>query len=131
MNDNIKKMADLLRSGNTMLNMACPVCNQPIFRNKDGHIFCPTCNRQVLIVNGNHDAVLKTKKEEINHGKEKLKVTITRHFEILKSLEEVIFEKIDVILGKLRNETHLQMIEVYTKVLLNCLEILNKIPAPN
>ena len=46
-------------------------------------------------------------------------------------LEEAIFEKIDVILGKLRNETHLQMIEVYTKVLLNCLEILNRIPALN
>ena len=43
-------MADLLRSGNTMLNMACPVCNNPLFRNKEGNTFCPTCNRNVVII---------------------------------------------------------------------------------
>ena len=44
-----KKMAELLRSGHTMLNLACPVCNNPLFRNKDNEILCPICNKRVLV----------------------------------------------------------------------------------
>ncbi|MEJ2295973.1 MAG: Sjogren's syndrome/scleroderma autoantigen 1 family protein [Candidatus Lokiarchaeota archaeon] len=44
-------MANLLKSGFTMINLACPVCSNPIFRDKNGNIFCPICNRKVVIVN--------------------------------------------------------------------------------
>jgi UPF0148 protein len=49
-NENVRKMAELLRSGNTMLNRSCPVCNTPIFRNQEGDLFCPSCDREVKIV---------------------------------------------------------------------------------
>ncbi|MFX0038413.1 MAG: Sjogren's syndrome/scleroderma autoantigen 1 family protein [Promethearchaeota archaeon] len=127
MDENIKKMADLLRSGSTMLNKACPVCNNPIFRNKDGNTFCPTCNRKVLIVK---DEVYKENK--IEEGKkihnEQEKILNNRNTELFDSLQDIILEKIDITTKKLKNETHPQIIERYTIILLNCLKILKKIP---
>ncbi|MFX0007203.1 MAG: Sjogren's syndrome/scleroderma autoantigen 1 family protein [Promethearchaeota archaeon] len=119
-------MADLLRSGNTMLNMACPVCNNPIFRNKVGDTFCPTCNRNVLIVKDSS----VTEKEHYQRGKYQEgqgKDLHNRKIDIFSSLEEVILEKIEIVIKKLRNETQLHNIEDFTKILSNCLDILNKL----
>ncbi|MFW9972120.1 MAG: Sjogren's syndrome/scleroderma autoantigen 1 family protein [Candidatus Odinarchaeota archaeon] len=120
-------MADLLRSGNTMLNTACPVCNNPIFRNRDGDTFCPTCNRTIKIVKDNAYTNKSTKSREFYH-KEQEDSSYKRKIELLKTLEEVLFEKIEAITNKLRNETNLQDIEIYTKILINCFEILTKTP---
>ncbi len=46
-----KKMADLLRSGHTMLNLACPVCNNPLFRNKDKEIWFNTPSNKKKMMN--------------------------------------------------------------------------------
>jgi len=123
-NENIKKMADLLRSGSTMLNMACPICNNPTFRNKNGIIFCPTCNRKVLIANSQNHSNERT---EILHNKEPGTNNQNKQIEILSLLQDVLFEKLEMITDKLKNETHLQLIETYTKMLLNLLDLLNKI----
>ena len=127
MDENVKKMADLLRSGSTMLNTACPVCNNPIFRNKDGNTFCPTCNRKVLIIK---DDVYKGNKIEDDYRihKKQEKTLQNRNVELFYSLQDIILEKIEAITKKLKNETHSQMIERYTRILLNCLKLLNKIP---
>ena len=124
-NENIKKMADLLRSGSTMLKIACPVCNNPIFRNKDGNTFCPTCNRKVLIVNdkNHHNNRIK-----ISNNKEQEITNQNRQIEILNLLNNVLFEKIEMITNKLKNETQLQLIETYIKILINCIDIVIKIP---
>ncbi|MFW9819732.1 MAG: Sjogren's syndrome/scleroderma autoantigen 1 family protein [Candidatus Thorarchaeota archaeon] len=119
-------MADLLRSGNTMLNMACPVCNNPIFRNKGGDTFCPTCNRNVLIAKDN------SFKENIHeqrgtYQKQQTKDLLQRKLDIFSSIEEAILNKIEIVIKKLRDETQLQTIENFTKILLNCLDILNKL----
>jgi uncharacterized Zn finger protein (UPF0148 family) len=119
-------MADLLRSGNTMLNMACPVCNNPIFRNRDGNTFCPTCNRNVLIVKDETYEGSTIKKSEPYH-KEQMNILHSKKTELLNSLQEIMLEKIEIITKKLENETNSQVIETYTEILLNCLEILNKI----
>ena len=119
-------MADLLRSGNTMLNIACPECNNPIFRNKDGNTFCPTCNRNVLIVNNSSLQDNITKNSEVYY-KEQENKRHDRQIDLLNSLQETLFEKIEGITKKLKKETHLQLIESYIKILLNTLEILNKI----
>jgi uncharacterized Zn finger protein (UPF0148 family) len=42
MSDQIKKMADLLRSGATMLKDVCPVCNSPLFRVENKTV-CAKC----------------------------------------------------------------------------------------
>lgn len=42
-------MADLLKSGATMLQEQCPECNSPLFR-INGEIWCPRDNKRVMIV---------------------------------------------------------------------------------
>jgi uncharacterized Zn finger protein (UPF0148 family) len=46
---NIKKMAGLLRSGATMLDLTCTRCENILFKLKDESIFCPSCEQEVII----------------------------------------------------------------------------------
>jgi UPF0148 protein len=45
----VKKMAELLKSGAAMLSETCPECGTPLFR-KGSDTFCPKCNKSVVIV---------------------------------------------------------------------------------
>ena len=47
-------MADLLKSGATMLQQTCPQCGTPLFR-KGRETFCPKCNRPVVIIKSTED----------------------------------------------------------------------------
>jgi len=46
----IKRMADLLRQGATLTELACPVCSYPLFRLKDGTLWCAKDEKKVIIV---------------------------------------------------------------------------------
>ncbi len=117
--DDNKKMADLLRSGYTMLNLACPVCNNPLFRNKNKEIFCPICNKKVLIKKNENLPVHSIKiKKDVN----KDKVNIN-----LYSLKEIIEEKINWIAQKLKNENQVNLIERHLKILIQLYDLLEKI----
>jgi UPF0148 protein len=48
--DHIKRMADLLRQGATLTDLACPVCFSPLFRIKDGTLWCGKDEKKVIIV---------------------------------------------------------------------------------
>jgi len=48
MNDHVKRMADLLRSGATMLQETCPNCNSPLFK-FEGKVFCANCESPLPI----------------------------------------------------------------------------------
>jgi len=45
----VKRMAELLKSGAAMLPETCPQCGTPLFR-KGSETFCPTCNKPVVII---------------------------------------------------------------------------------
>jgi UPF0148 protein len=45
----VKKMAELLKSGAAMLPETCPECGTPLFR-KGSETFCPKCNKPVVII---------------------------------------------------------------------------------
>ena len=45
----VKRMAELLKSGAAMLPETCPECGTPLFR-KGNETFCPNCNKPVVIV---------------------------------------------------------------------------------
>lgn len=45
----VKKMAELLKSGAAMLSETCPECGTPLFR-KGNDTFCPKCNKPVVII---------------------------------------------------------------------------------
>ncbi len=81
----VKRMADLLRSGATMLQETCPVCATPLFRlGKD--TFCPKCNRPVAIV--------KSAEEEVRLASQ----------QVLDDLDQAILEKIAELNATIKNE---------------------------
>jgi UPF0148 protein len=47
MSEDVKRMADLLKSGATMLSDICPVCGTPLFKVR-GEVFCAKCNKPVV-----------------------------------------------------------------------------------
>jgi len=128
MNEDIKKMANLLRTGHTMLNQACPLCNNPIFRNSDGLTFCPVCNREVIIYentiqkndNNTGQRVDQNNIEVKNENNSKNKM-------IIKESIEIINQKINFLNQKLKSEIQIDLIDKYSRILLRLYKILNKI----
>ena len=123
-------MADLLISGNTMLNMACPVCNNPVFRNKDGITFCPVCDKKILVVkNIPEQNSGRELKENIVTNENQEEKNYSQYKETLDMLKNVLFEKISWITKELKSTTQIHLIEIYSKILLNFFQILTKLPA--
>lgn len=54
MSDEIERMADLLKSGATMLSDTCPQCQSPLFKVKN-ELLCVKCNRPVVVVKATED----------------------------------------------------------------------------
>ena len=112
-------MADLLKSGHKMLSLSCPICNNPIFQKKSGTTFCAICNREVLLVD----------KESIKNDVD-IKPTVNNPLEITSlnsEIKSVLIEKINWIAHKLENETQLHNINEYLELILNILNILEKL----
>ncbi|MHA2398907.1 MAG: Sjogren's syndrome/scleroderma autoantigen 1 family protein [Promethearchaeota archaeon] len=116
-------MADLLRSGHTMLNIACSVCNNPIFRNKEGLKFCPTCNREVHIID--EKTTQNYKQNELYNQRNQLNKN-ELGIKNIDSIKKVIINKMLWITEKLNQETEISLLEKYTQILLNLFDILNK-----
>jgi len=123
-NEDISKMADLLRMGYTMLNIACPVCNNPIFRSKVGEKFCPSCNRNVVVMT-NNSVQNYVKSEDIPKHSENMKDISEKN--ILKSIKLVIDKKMQLILAKLENETEVELIKKYSDVLSDLFDLFKKL----
>ena len=122
MKDDAKIMADLLRSGHTMLNKSCPLCNNPIFRNKDDEIFCPICKRKVLFVEKNSEFV-DDPKEKLMDRKHITKNSVGDFSEI----KLIIIEKIKWASQKLNSENQIEMVERYTKLVKDLCEIIKSV----
>lgn len=54
MGADVKRMAELLKSGAAMLSETCPECGTPLFK-LGNDVICPKCNRTVLIIKGSED----------------------------------------------------------------------------
>ena len=129
MNEDIKKMANLLRTGHTMLNQACPICNNPIFRNSDGLTFCPVCNREVIMYE-NASQKGSIKKEQDTKHENNLKIEEERDTQkniLLEESIEIIIQKINFMNQKLKSEMQIDLIEKYSRLLLRLYKLLNKI----
>jgi len=112
-------MADLLKSGHKMLSLSCPICNNPIFQNKSGSTFCAICNREILLVD-----------KDSNKSDGYIKPTVNNPLEITNldgEVKSVLIEKINWIAHRLEKETQLNTINEYLELLLNLLNILEKL----
>ncbi len=112
-------MADLLKSGHKMLSLSCPICNNPIFQNKSGTTFCAICKREVLLVD-----------KDSNKNDIESKPTVNNILEIKNldsEINSVLIEKINWIAHRLENETQLNIINDYLELILNLLNIIEKL----
>jgi len=116
--EDAKKMADPLRMGHKMLNLSCPICNNPIFQNKDGISFCGICNREVIMADSVSDKNIDKKETILNKN--------TKQVNIPSVLITVLTDKLNWITQKLEKENHLDIIEKYLKILFDLLNLLEK-----
>ncbi len=108
MGEEVKHMADLLRSGAVMLQVACPVCATPLFRHgKD--TFCAKCNRPVMI--------LKSAEEEVRFAGQ----------QVLDGLEQVLLEKIAEFDVAIKNERDLALLREFGEAIKTYLSALEQI----
>ncbi|MFW9981210.1 MAG: Sjogren's syndrome/scleroderma autoantigen 1 family protein [Candidatus Thorarchaeota archaeon] len=92
----VRKMAELLRQGATMLADACPQCGSPLFKIKDD-VYCAKCDRRIVYAQSDEEVEAHAVKTLLPELRETL---ITK----LKSLREVIDTETDTeALTKLAN----------------------------
>jgi len=104
-----KNMGKFLREGAALLNIACPQCNTPLLRLRDGTMYCAKCNQQVV--------EQKTAKSSTSHeGGNVLNVLATRTLSILESLIQSLPER-----------PHPEEIRVFAKAARDLVEILQGI----
>jgi UPF0148 protein len=104
----VKRMADLLRSGATMLQETCPVCATPLFRlGKD--TFCPKCNRPVAIV--------KSVEEEVKLASQ----------QVLDNLDQTVLEKIAELNAAIKNEHGLTPLRELGEAVKTYLSVLDQV----
>ncbi|TFG01219.1 MAG: hypothetical protein EU540_04235 [Promethearchaeota archaeon] len=121
-------MAELLRSGHTMLNLACPICNNPLFRNKDNEILCPICNKRVVVKKNENNQQISDTSSEQRIIKDQKIIKTKRNSDLnFISLKKIIGEKIDYISQKLKDETQIDLIERYIKILSKTFDLFNKL----
>lgn len=116
--EDAKKMADLLRTGHKMLNLSCPICNNPIFQNKDGISFCVICNREVIMADSVSDKNIEEKETILNKNNKQVNIPSV--------LITVLTDKLNWITQKLEKENQLDIIEKYLKILFDLLNLLEK-----
>jgi len=104
----VKKMADLLKSGASMLQETCPQCGTPLFR-RGTETFCAKCNRPVVIIrNAEDESRLATE-------------------QILEGTEQTVLAKIQQINAVLKSETDPARLLNYGRALKAWLEAIENI----
>lgn len=105
----IKRMADLLRQGSTLTELACPACASPLFKLKSGDLWCARCEKKVIVV---------------KEGEEPAKITSSM---VLETLEATLLAKVQEIQNKIQHEENVEELQKLSTVLSELLENLEKI----
>jgi UPF0148 protein len=107
--DYIKRMADLLRQGATLTDLACPVCSSPLFRLSDGTLWCGKDQKKVVIVKEGEEPP----KTEANNA--------------MNTLEATLMAKVQDIQGKIQQNDNVEELQKLTATLSELLNSLEKI----
>lgn len=104
----VKKMAELLKSGATMLSETCPECGTPLFR-RGKETFCAKCNKPVVII--------QSAEQETRFMAD----------QVLEDSETILFSKIRELNMAMRNETDPEKLVIYGNALASWLSALEKL----
>jgi len=102
-------MADLLRQGSTLTDLSCPACASPLFKLKDGMLWCAKCEKKVLVV---------------KEGEEPTKIT---SFMALENLEATLLTKVQEIQNRIQGTQNIEELQKLSTVLSELLENLEKV----
>jgi UPF0148 protein len=105
----IKRMAELLRQGATLTDLACPVCASPLFRLKDGTLWCGKDEKKVILV---------------KEGEEPPKAASNGAME---TLEATLLSKAQNLQGKIQQTENVEELQKLTAALSQLLDSLEKI----
>ena len=106
--NSIKRMADLLRQGATLTDLSCPACSSPLFRLKDGTLWCGRCEKKVVVV---------------KEGKEQERETSTAY----DKLEATLLAKVQGIQVKIEETEDVEKLQQLSSTLSELLSNLEKI----
>ena len=106
----IKRMANLLMQGDTLTDLSCPVCASPLFRLKDGTLWCAKDEKKVVIV-----------KEGEEPPKQAAASTA------YDKLEAILLTKVEDIQGKIEKTENVDELQKLTCALSELLNSLDKI----
>lgn len=105
--EDLKKMADSLRSGATLLTDSCPECSSPLFKVNE-EIWCLKCNKKVL----------RARENEVS--------TIVEKSVLLEELEKNLLAKLKDLQGRLPSEDDPEKVKQLGEAMLLLLELLSK-----
>jgi uncharacterized Zn finger protein (UPF0148 family) len=100
-------MADLLRQGATLTELACPACASPLLRFKDQELWCAKCQKRVIVVKEGEEA--------------KLASTMT-----LDTLEATLLAKVQEIQNRMQREQNPEELQKLGTALSGLLDNLEK-----
>ena len=112
--DSVKKMADLLRQGATMLAEACPQCGSPLLRVGE-HIYCAKCDRRIVY----------EKADSQKPGE--------RHVvkDVLPELRRILIGKLDALTGVIESETDTEALTRLANLMVLLLQAIEKLEGMN
>lgn len=102
-------MANLLREGATLTKLACPSCASPLFKLRNGDVWCARCEKKVII---------------LKEGEEPSKIMGDI---VLNKLEATLLTKIQEIQNRMQHEENMEELQKLGTVLSGLLENLEKI----
>ncbi len=105
----IKRMAELLRQGATLTELSCPACGSPLFRLKDGTIWCAKDEKKVVIV---------------KEGEEPPATSSTKGFD---KLEATLMTKVQELQNKIESTENVDELQKLTSALSEVLDSLEKV----
>ncbi len=112
----VKRGANLLLQGATLTDLSCPVCSSPLFRLKDGTLWCAKDEKKVVVVKEGEEPPKQAAKPTAAY--DKLEATL------MKKIQD-IQDKIE----KTQDMDELQKLSVALDQLLNNVEKIKKMKA--
>jgi UPF0148 protein len=105
----IQAMADMLRQGATLTELTCPACSSPLFKLRNGDLWCAKCKKRVVVMKEGESSIGATSPM------------------LLTSLESTVLAKIEETDGKLKEEKDPEKLQKLGALLSTLLEDLEKI----
>lgn len=109
MSGEVKKIADFLRAGATLMSEGCPQCHSPLLKMPSGEVYCANCDKRVVIVKAD---------EEISNA-----FTPT----VLKAVENTLLSKMREAETLMKKESDPASLQTLTTLITSYLEALEKI----